>query len=50
MDVESRLAERASGLAAAFVEHIADCHHSASLEHQPRDLTVDATRCPGNQG
>ena len=33
MDVESRVAERASGLAAAFVEYVADCHHGASLDN-----------------
>jgi hypothetical protein len=47
MDVESRVAERASGLATAFVE-VADRHRGASLDHQPRSLAADAARCPGD--
>src|SRR5580692_1856786 len=49
MDVESRVAERASCLAATFVEHVADRHRGASLDHQPRRLAADAARCPGDQ-
>ena len=46
MDVERRVAERAGGLAAAFVEHVADRHRGAGLDHQPRGLAADAARCP----
>ena len=35
--------------AAAFVEHVADYHRGAGLDHQPRRLTADAARCPRDQ-
>ena len=49
MVVERRLAERAGGLAALLVEHVADHHPGASLDHQPRGLAANAARRPGDQ-
>jgi hypothetical protein len=49
-DVESCIPKRASGLAAAFVEHIADRNLGAGLDHQSRRLAAKASCCPGYEG